>query len=163
MVSGIAERLSGTWALPASGGLYRRRPWVALLFLVPALALAGLPPLSGFVAKLALVEAGLEAGRYGMVAVALGVSVLTLLSMTKIWAEAYWKPAPAEGDAASREAMLTPGAWTALLVPTVCIAATTVLLGVAGGPLFSLAERAAAQLSDPAQYVRVVLGDGRRP
>jgi len=168
MVSGIAHRALGTWELSASGGLYRRQPWLAVLFLVPALALAGLPPLSGFVAKLALVRAGLEAGRYGLVAVALGVSVLTLLSMTKIWAEAYWKPAPADpvaaaGDTAVRRAALTPGSWAALVVPTACIAAATVLLGVAAGPLFALAERAAAQLSDPSQYVRVVLGDGHRP
>jgi multicomponent Na+:H+ antiporter subunit D len=165
MVSGITERFSGTWDLPASGGLYRRQPWLALLFLVPALALAGLPPLSGFVAKLALVRAGLDAGRYGLVAVALGVSALTLLSMTKIWAEVYWKPAPANGGTAAvgpatGGGALTPAAWGALVVPTVCIAAATVLIGVGAGPLFSLAERAAAQLSDPAQYVQAVLGDG---
>ena len=72
-------------------------------------------------------------------------------------------PVAAPADTAVRRAALTPGGWAALVAPTACIAAATVLLGVAAGPLFALAERAAAQLSDPSQYVRVVLGDGDRP
>jgi len=95
MVSGAAHRVLGVYDLRASGGLYRTQPLLAALFLLPALALAGFPPLSGFYAKLGLVRAGLEAGSYGLVATALGVSVLTTFSMMKIWAEAYWKPQPA--------------------------------------------------------------------
>jgi len=94
MVSGAAHRVLGVYDLRASGGLYRTQPLLAALFLLPALALAGFPPLSGFYAKLGLVRAGLEAGSYGLVATALGVSVLTTFSMMKIWAEAYWKPQP---------------------------------------------------------------------
>ena len=56
-----------------------------LLFAVPALSLAGVPPLSGFFAKLFLIRAGLEAEAFAAVAVALAVGLLTLFSMTKIW------------------------------------------------------------------------------
>jgi multicomponent Na+:H+ antiporter subunit D len=152
LVGGIVKRLSGgTLELSALGGLYRTRPGLALLFLVPAFSLAGVPPLSGFWGKLVLVKAGLEAGQYVVTAVALGVSLLTLYSMTKLWNEAFWKERPA-GEPA-------PGSvpWT-LLGPVVGLAAITVAVGLLAGPVFDLAARAAAQLADPAEYIRAVLG-----
>jgi multicomponent Na+:H+ antiporter subunit D len=157
LVAGIVKRLGGTLELGSLGGLYRRRPALALLFLVPALSLAGIPPLSGFWGKLVLVKAGLEAGRYTATAIALAVSLLTLFSMTKLWNEAFWKEPP-EGHPVS--AALVP--WT-LLGPVVALAAVTVAVGLGAGPVFDLASRAAAQLADPSQYVRAVLGPGVRP
>jgi multicomponent Na+:H+ antiporter subunit D len=94
LVSGVMRLVGGSFELKELGGLYRTSPLLAALFLVPAMSLAGMPPLSGFVAKLGLVQAGLAVEQYWLVAVALAVSALTLLSMTKIWAEAFWKNAP---------------------------------------------------------------------
>ena len=59
-----------------------------------AISLAGLPLTRGFFSKLMLVRAGLEAEAYWIVGVSLVVSLMTLYSMTKIWAYAFWKPAP---------------------------------------------------------------------
>jgi multicomponent Na+:H+ antiporter subunit D len=152
LVAGIVHRLRGTYELKPLGGLYRDHVGLAVLFLVPALSLAGIPPLSGFFAKLALVRAGLEVEGYVIVAVALVVGLLTLVSMTKIWAEAFWKPAPA-----------APGPrWSladapALLWPVAILAAITVTLGLAVEPFFALSTRAAAQLLDPSLYVQAVL------
>jgi multicomponent Na+:H+ antiporter subunit D len=149
----------GTLDLRRSGGLYEHAPVLAILFFVPAMALAGIPPLSGFFAKFALVQAGLEAGQGVIVAVALGVSVLTLFSMTKIWAAAFWKPLPAgEGRASEISAAAKPGTnWTTLLVPTATLGVLTIVLGVAAEPFFALALRAAEQLVDPTTYVQAVL------
>ena len=94
LVSGVVHRLRGTYELQKLGGVYAASPALSILFLIPALSLAGLPPLSGFFAKLTLVQAGLETQQYVLVATALGVGLLTLFSMTKIWAEAFWKEAP---------------------------------------------------------------------
>ena len=157
LVGGIVKRLGGTLDLAGLGGLYRRRPALALLFLVPAFSLAGIPPLSGFWGKLVLVKAGLDAGHYAVTAVALAVSLLTLFSMTKLWNEAFWKEPP-EGRAVSA----APVPWT-LLGPVVALAAITVGVGLGAGSVFDLASRAAAQLADPAQYVRAVLGPEARP
>jgi len=157
LVAGIVRRLGGTLELAALGGLYRRRPGLALLFLVPAFSLAGIPPLSGFWGKLVLVKAGLEAEHYAVTGVALAVSLLTLYSMTKLWNAAFWKEPP-EGRAESA----APVPWT-LLGPVVALAAITVAVGLGAGPVFDLAWRTAAQLADPSEYVRAVLGPEARP
>ncbi|SNB62507.1 Na+/H+ antiporter subunit D [Thermoflexus hugenholtzii] len=140
LISGMVLHLRGTHQLKNLGGLYRAHPGVSFLFLIPALSLAGLPPLSGFFAKLALVRAGLEAGQFAIVAVALGVSLLTLFSMMKIWNEAFWKPSGEDDPPPTRSVP------TALWLPTAGLALLTILIGLAAGPLLVFSMRAAEQL-----------------
>ena len=97
----------------------------------------------------------METQDYAIVSVSLLVSVLTLFSMTKIWAEAYWKDRPAES------APLQPLAAQrrfALLAPVILLAALTVLLGIGAEPLLALGQDTAAQLLNPAEYIQAVLG-----
>lgn len=157
LVSGIADRLAGTTDLKKLGGLYRAAPGLSVLFLIPALSLAGLPPLSGFFAKLTLIQAGLGSARYPIVAVALGVSILTFFSMIKIWTEAFWKDPPAaepkgEGAVAASAPLL-------LFLPMSALALLIVLLGLGAEPMMNIAIQAAEQLLDPSEYIRSVLGD----
>jgi multicomponent Na+:H+ antiporter subunit D len=152
LVSGAVHRLRGTFQLESLGGLYRHAPALSVLFLIPALSLAGIPPLSGFFAKLALVRAGLENAEYLIVATALGVGLLTLFSMTKIWGEAFWKPADVAGTAPVAGA----GVW--ILAPIAGLALVTVALGLVGQPFLNLAAQAAEQLLDQTGYIDAVLG-----
>ena len=167
MISGVVQRLRGTLDLRRLGGLAADSPVLAVLFLIPALSLAGLPPLSGFFAKLALVRAGLDAGSYAVVAAALGVSLLTLVSMTKIWQEAFWKPPPSPiaGETIPPQGasggMLGAAASPSLLVPIAALVTLTVTTGLAAEPVFDLAVQAAAQLMDPSAYINAVLGSAR--
>lgn len=161
MVAGVARRVGGSSRLGEIGGLYDRQPALAALFLVLALSLAGIPPFSGFFAKLALVRAGLEIGQYAIVAVAVGVSVITLYSMIKIWMQAFWEPAPSAPTAPPEPnpARLSPTAdRAAMLAPIAVLAVLVTGLGLAAGPVSALAERAAAQLADPRLYIQAVLG-----
>ncbi|HRL13287.1 MAG TPA: Na+/H+ antiporter subunit D [Aggregatilineales bacterium] len=159
-VSGVSAAGFRTYNLNRLGGLYRGYPLLALLFFLPAMSLAGIPPLSGFWAKLTLITAGLEAEQYLIVAVGLGVSVLTMFSMVKIWAEAFWKKHPVRSDtevAAVFQAV--PAArMTQLLIPVVLLAALTVLLGVFANPVLVLSQQAAEQLMNPGGYISAVLG-----
>lgn len=151
LTGGLVERRAGTGHLDRLGGLVGTTPVVAVLFLVPALSLAGVPPLSGFVAKYALVDAGLDQGWWLVVAVSLVVSLLTLLSMTKIWTGAFW------GDvkpAANRQQRVP----AAMLAPTAALVALSVAVALFAGPLYGLAERAAGDLLDVSVYQRAVLG-----
>jgi multicomponent Na+:H+ antiporter subunit D len=162
LVSGVAQRLRGTYHLADLGGLYRERPLLAGLFLVSALSLAGVPPLSGFFAKLVLVQASLETERYLIAATALAVGLLTLYSMTKIWAEAFWKAAPTDGNGAAGPAPEdSPRGLRLMMAPVAFLAFLTLALGLAPGPMLALSMDAAAQLLDPSDYVRAVLGAAR--
>jgi multicomponent Na+:H+ antiporter subunit D len=150
LTDGLVELRTGTGSLNRLGGLVRSAPVLAALFLIPALSLAGIPPLSGFVAKFALVDAGLDARQWGVVAVSLVVSLLTLFSMTKIWAGAFWgdvEPA----DTAERSPAIMVGA-------TATLTALSLAVALFAGPLYALSERAAADLIDPSRYVEAVLG-----
>jgi multicomponent Na+:H+ antiporter subunit D len=157
LVGGLVEHATGTGQLHRLGGLVHSAPVAAVTFLVVALSLAGVPPLSGFVGKLGLVQAGFAAEVHWIVAVSLGVSLLTLFSMVKIWAGVFWgradEPPPIpESMEASRLKFprLMSGA-------TVGIAAVSVAIAVFAGPLYAYSERAAADLVDPVRYIDTVL------
>ena len=153
LVAGIVDQMEGSFNLKVLGGIYANRFWAALLFLLPALSLAGLPPLSGFFAKLALVITGLEVQQYLIVAVALAVSFMTLYSMTKVWNEVFWKDAKPSGAPKQPVAV---SAW--LWAPTLAVVLLSVAAGLLAEPLLDLAGQAASQLVDPGAYVQAVLG-----
>jgi multicomponent Na+:H+ antiporter subunit D len=153
LVAGIVEKMEGSFNLKELGGIYTSRFGVALLFLLPALSLAGLPPLSGFFAKLALVVAGLELQQYLMVAAGLAVSLMTLYSMTKVWNEAFWKEKKAPAQPMAHKPI---SAW--LWAPTACLVLVSLLAGLLAEPLLGLAGQAAAQLAEPSIYIQAVLG-----
>ena len=155
LISGVVERLQGTTQLKKLGGLYRTWPGLTALFLISALALAGLPPFSGFWAKLLLVQAGLAVEAWTIVAVSLLVSVLTLYSMTKIWNEAFWKEATTE--AALPQPLARRAAWS-LLTPIVGLTLLAVGMGIVVEPLLQVTTAAAAQLFAPTAYIEAVLG-----
>ncbi len=157
LVGGVVKRLTGSEDLAQIGGLWQRAPWLAVLFLIPALSLAGIPPLSGFWAKLVIIQASLEAQSYTVAFVALLVGLLTIYSMSKIWLEAFWKPHPDAAGAA--KLTLTRTEMAVLVGPIVFLAAITVAIGLVTAPFYDVAAEAAAQLVDPEAYVRAVLGE----
>ncbi len=141
LIAAIVWRLTGSYDLRRVGGLYALRPGLAVLFLIPALSLVGIPPLSGFWAKLLVLQEAIAQGRVAWTVAALLVSVLTLYSMMKIWMEAFWKPHPDKTWRAPRHARLAP-AWVA----TVGLAAATVAISLSPQPLVAYAQAAAATL-----------------
>jgi multicomponent Na+:H+ antiporter subunit D len=156
LATGIVVRLTGSSEPANLGGMYHRRPLLAAIFLLPALSIAGIPPLSGFWGKLALVQAGLEAGHYLTVAAALGVSILTLYYLTRAWSDSFWKDSPA-ADTSNPPAIPPRQRWQ-LLGPTLALALVSVLMGVTAEPFFRISLAAAHQLLEPAQYLEAVLG-----
>ncbi|WP_226366006.1 monovalent cation/H+ antiporter subunit D family protein [Pseudonocardia sp. ICBG162] len=157
MVAGAVEQYVGTDTLSRLGGLAARNPATAVAFAVSALSLAGIPPLSGFVAKLALVLGAVDAGMVTAALVAVGVSVFTLLSMLKIWNGAFWggdapEPDPG-GGAGTVVALRVP---VRAVVPALALGALSLLLGLWAEPLLALSSVAGQGLADTAAYVGAV-------
>ena len=155
--------MQGTEKLKLLGGLYRARPALTALFLISALALAGLPPFSGFWAKLLLIQAGLWLEAWVIVAVSLAVSVLTLYSMTKIWNEVFWKEAGDEAHSPEQGQPLSRGAAWSLLTPITVLALLAIAMGVVVEPFLQISQAAADQLLDPAAYIEAVAGTMSAP
>jgi multicomponent Na+:H+ antiporter subunit D len=154
LIGGLVERIGGSSRLSRVGGMVRSAPWLAAMFFVSAVGLAGIPPLSGFVSKLALVDAGVEAHQYAIVGVSLVVSLLTLFSMVRVWAGVFWSPAeqpqPESSTARASDSRLMYAATAALVAGSIVIAA-------AAGPIYAFSERAARDLVDRESYVTEVL------
>jgi multicomponent Na+:H+ antiporter subunit D len=153
LVGGVMGRMSGSYELDHIGGLAGRSTALSLLFAVPALSLAGIPPFSGFFAKLGLIQAGIDQAQYLVVGVAIAVGFLTLLSMAKIWTDGFWGEQLPLVDGARAQA-------GRLLPPIAMLAALTIIVGFGAEPVFAIAQRAADGLMDPSAYIDAVLGPG---
>ena len=94
--TGAVETVHGTGQLAKLGGVARREPILAAAFVLAALSLTGIPPLSGFVAKFALIRAAIIEQQFLAAGVAVAVSLFTLLSMLKVWNAVFWGPTPEE-------------------------------------------------------------------
>lgn len=162
LLAGLVRRVGGSFDLARLGGLYRTNPLLAGLFLLPALSLAGIPPMSGFVAKIGIIEAGLIGGQYLVVGLALVASVVTLLAVAVAWGEAFWKSAP-EGASIELEEyrVSSSGQRLSMVAPVAVLVGLVVLLGLAAEPVLELALRAGDQLMAPDAYLDAVLGADR--
>lgn len=181
LVIGLIERQAGSSSLQRLGGLAAASPLLAFVFMVPALNLGGIPPFSGFIGKVALLEAGTENGSvlaWFLVAGGVLTSLLTLYVVMRVWSKAFWRAradAP-EGDL-SNAAPLSLLDETehsqdvsfgkrndvgrmpaAMLVPTFALIGVGLALTVAAGPIIGYSDRAAAQVIDRSEYISAVLG-----
>jgi multicomponent Na+:H+ antiporter subunit D len=149
LVSGVLLRLRRTTDMSRLGGLYRDQPLFSGLAMIPVFSLAGVPPLSGFLGKLAILEGTFAAGAYWVGGLVLVVGLLTLLSMGRTWADSFWRPAEAPDLAA-------PG--TPYLLAIAALSLLTLAMTVGAEPLFELTSRSAQQLLQRDEYVQAVLG-----
>ncbi|MEF8795955.1 MAG: proton-conducting transporter membrane subunit [Salinivenus sp.] len=153
LIGGLMERETGTTQIGDMGGLYRHRPLLATIFIVPAFSLAGFPPFPGFWGKLTLVQAGLAQEQWVLVAIALLVGLLTLLVVAQIWGRAFMQTETSplrEASSVATESLLNG--------PVVALALVLLAVGLYAEPVFAFAQTAAGHLTDPAPYVQAVLG-----
>ena len=152
LIAGLINKLKGSYDLKNVGGLLKDKPILAILFIIPAFALAGIPPLSGFFAKFILIKAAIQDHHYIIIAVAIITSMLTLYSMLKIWNEAFLKKQP-ETIQNKQTAKLKFGD----LFPSVLLALASVFMGIFAAQFFDFTMNAANQLVNPENYIRTIL------
>ena len=160
MMAGIVGHLGGSFSLSQLGGLYRDRPGFSLLFLLAILTLAGIPPLSGFWAKVMIIEAGLELSAHLVIALVLLISLITFIPLIRIWSEAFWKSAPGKQSPQqqnqAQQARLAPIPAVAL-TPVIGLSLILLWIGLQPAMLIDVADRAAHHLLAPQAYVDSVL------
>jgi multicomponent Na+:H+ antiporter subunit D len=137
--AGAIGRATGGYDLRRAGGLMRERPLTAALFATLALSLSGVPPLSGFWAKFLVIDAAFRGGAMWLGVTALIVGFLTLYSMSKVWTDAFWRSPP-------RAEQLTRRVPPAMVGAMALLAACTLGMGLAIGPVSGYARAAAEQM-----------------
>lgn len=123
--------------LEAFAGLGRRHPWWTAALALSFLSLLGLPPLSGFVGKLEVFKAAIDADQSWLAVVAVLNTVVSLYYYLRVIAPTVLQREPDDAPAPRRAA---PTLAVALAAATVA----TVALGIGAEPVLRLAERAVA-------------------
>ena len=135
----------------------------AALFFAAAIAMAGMPPLSGFLGKLLILDAIREPGlmTWAWTAILLG-SLLTIVGFARAGSTMFWKSTavPVATDEAAEAEVIAPEEVPASameVAPTMMIVAVLAGLAVFAGPVASYLEDTSAQVFDKSGYISAVL------
>ncbi len=151
LVAGCVVVNEGTDNLKKVSGLLKVYPGLAVLFLLSALSLAGIPPLSGFYGKYGLIVEGLSERHYIYVAISVATGLLTLASMMKIWRLGFWGELERVDESHPKN--------TKVIYATGLLVAVSLFVAVFSGWLFKLTTEAADQLFSRDAYIEAVLGE----
>ncbi|KIL42600.1 Na+/H+ antiporter subunit D [Jeotgalibacillus soli] len=150
MLAGIMIAIVGSSHLKDMGGLIKEYPWVGWTFFIAALSLAGIPPFSGFVGKLLIVQGGFRAEEYIGPGLILLSSLLVLYSVMKIFTNGFWgTPKEYHGLKASMAFKL----W----IPTAAVVVIAIAYGVGAEAVRPFITQAVEPLVNPAIYIEAVL------
>lgn len=137
----VVGRITGSDDYDAYRGLSRRSPWLALIMLAAFLSLAGMPPFGGFMAKVVVFAAGVQANYTWLVVVGILNSVVGIYYYLNVMKYVYLYRMDKEDEDQHLIAVTNPSA-IALLV----LAAGVILIGTVFAPWFGYASSAAANL-----------------
>ena len=150
LLVGVVISITGTSNLRNISGLINRYPGLGWTFFIAALALAGIPPLSGFVGKLLIVQGGFEGESLLGPFIVLMSSLLVLFSVMKIFINGFWgkdRTYHGEEKAPVRRLLIAP----------VVLVVISALYGVGSESILPYISQAAETLLDPDIYINAVL------
>ncbi|CAM4216463.1 Na+/H+ antiporter subunit D [Paenibacillus alkaliterrae] len=150
LLGGMIVHLSGTSKLKEMGGMIKRYPAVGWMFFIASLAIAGIPPLSGFAGKLLLIQGGLQEQYYWLTGVSLASSFIVLYSLIRLFMNAFWgeEKQLASSPAAVPKSMVWSVAGLFIIV---------IMMGFGSEWVYRLASEAGNTLMNPALYIDAVL------
>lgn len=173
LVTGLIERRAGSSNVERIGALAKISPLLAILFFIPAMNLAGIPPFSGFLGKVGMIQGGIAEDTWitwTLVIASVVTSLLTLLAIARIWAKGFWRrhsdseeptampPAKTLAHARAANKRLLP---TSMMLPTVGLVGVSLAFTVFAGPLMDFTRESAEELYERVPYIEAVLGENR--
>ncbi|WP_276300882.1 complex I subunit 5 family protein [Halorussus lipolyticus] len=158
LASGAVYDAVGSEEFPDLGGLTESAPWLSGGFFVGALALIGIPPLSGFFGKMLVFDAAGRASAAGIdgsnaaLGVALVGAILTIAYFSRAWNRGFWGEPPL--------LVRNADAKFSLVAVVVALALAIALLGVGFDVVMQAANAGAEAALDRQGYIDAVLGAG---
>jgi len=147
LLAGAIFAASGTFQLKKMGGLLKSQPALAWTFFIAAISLGGIPPLSGFIGKLLIVQGGFERQDYTGSFIVLLSSLFVLLSVLKVFIKAFW----------GAEAKNTKASLKALLLPCIILTCLSFFIGIFSESIYPYISLATETLLHPTNYIEAVL------
>ena len=123
-------------------------------------SLVGIPPLSGFWAKIFLIQGGYQEGQYTLIGFILLGSFLTLWVIAKIWSEVFWKESvdlPKKINVKYFSELVPFKQWM-MIIPIVFLTIITLYIGLAAEHIIILSKQISYELMNPSVYIEAVLG-----
>ncbi|MGM9950069.1 MAG: Na+/H+ antiporter subunit D [Lysinibacillus sp.] len=151
LLIGTMVYLTGEIIVKRMNGLIRNYPLFGWIYFLVMCALAGIPPLSGFIGKVLIGQGAIEGGNYVLLALGFASSIIVLYSLLRIFLASFF------GETTIREDEKKPIpklAMTAFSLLAVCI----ISLGLGAEAAAPFVEDAARTLADPGIYIEAVLG-----
>ena len=154
LFAGVTEKITGTKDIRQMGGLLHRYPLLGWGFFLGGISLAGVPPFSGFFAKLLMMSGASLAGNYWAMFFTLAVGFLTLFSMIKIFMYCYW----GEEKPVRQETLEPSFNYRRYMHPCLFLVLVSIMMGFGSEYIISIIQLAAAELRSPELYIRAVFG-----
>lgn len=148
LLVGVIAYVAGTSDLRKMGGLIHHYPVLGWLLFIAAFALAGIPPFSGFIGKLLLLQGTFTAESIVMLLIALLTSLLILYSVMRIFIQGFW---------GEKKELTSPKSTKGMMSPIVFLLAFTVFLGIGAEFVLPSFQSIGSYLMDPEIYIRAVL------
>ncbi len=153
VVDMVRERRAGGSDKIVPGAVLAQHGLVASMFFIAAIAMAGMPPLSGFIGKLLVLDAARgETLTWVIWTVILVTSLVAIVGFARAGSLIFWKT-EALPDAAPSDVGRPALTFTAAGSLVACIVMMTLL----AGPLTDFLSATSAQLFEPSIYIHAVL------
>ena len=152
LLIGTMVYLTGETIVKNMSGLIRNYPLFGWLYFLVMCALAGIPPLSGFIGKVLIGQGAIAGENYVLLAIGFASSVIVLYSLLRIFLASFF------GETIISEDHKKPIP-TLAFVSFVSFALFIIGIGLAAEGIAPFVEDAARTLADPSIYIEAILGD----
>jgi len=152
LILGTVVYVTGETIVKNMSGLIRNYPLFGWIYFLVMCALAGIPPLSGFLGKVLIGQGAIEGENYVLLTLGFASSVIVLYSLLRIFLASFF------GETTISEANKKPIPKLAM-VSFALLAIIIISIGIAAEGIAPFVEDAARTLANPSIYIEAILGD----